>query len=233
MPKQKDLKRLIRARMEKTGESYTAARAHLVGGPARGASGKSDEAPTPLPEDYEKVAGMSDDAVREATGRSWPEWASFLDAQDAASWEHRKIADFVYEHGGDVSGWWSQMVTVAYERFRGLREVGQRRGGGYDVNRSRTIGVPLAELWNAFADEERRSAWLDDADLAFHHMAEPKSMRGRYPDGTKVDVYFTAKGEEKSSVSVQHREHPDREAADRARAASGARLDRLKALLTG
>ena len=221
MPKQKDLKRLIRARMKKTGESYTAARAHLVG-----------SAP-PLPDDYEKVAGMSDDAVRSATGRSWPEWAAFLDAQDAAAWEHRRIAAHVHEHGGDVSGWWAQMVTVAYERFRGLRDPGQRRGGGYDVNRSRTVGVPVADLWAAFADEERRAAWLDDDELVFHHLAEPKSIRGRYPDGTKVDVYFTSKGEEKSSVSIQHRDHPDRDAADAARAIWGERLDRLKTLLTG
>lgn len=30
MPKQKDLKRVIRSRMQKTGESYTAARAQLL-----------------------------------------------------------------------------------------------------------------------------------------------------------------------------------------------------------
>ena len=30
MPRQKDLKRLVRARMEKTGEAYTAARAQVL-----------------------------------------------------------------------------------------------------------------------------------------------------------------------------------------------------------
>ena len=65
MPKDKDLKRLIRARMDKTGESYTAARAHVVGAP-----------PAPLPEDHETVAGMRDEKVADATGRTWPEWVT-------------------------------------------------------------------------------------------------------------------------------------------------------------
>jgi len=85
MPKDKDLKRLIRARMTKTGESYTAARANLVTGPA---SPASDPAP-PLPDDYEKVAGMSDAAVSKSTGKTWPEWTAILDAADAVSMEHR------------------------------------------------------------------------------------------------------------------------------------------------
>ena len=44
MPKDKDLKRLIRGRMEKTGESYTAARAQLF------------DPPTLLPAEDEKLA---------------------------------------------------------------------------------------------------------------------------------------------------------------------------------
>lgn len=48
MPKNKDLKRLIRARMEKTGESYTAARSHLL------------SKDLPLPAEYAQLAGMRD-----------------------------------------------------------------------------------------------------------------------------------------------------------------------------
>ena len=56
MPKQKDLKRVVRARMRKTGESYTTARSHLVRGsePATG---------------YAALAGRSDATILEHTGR--------------------------------------------------------------------------------------------------------------------------------------------------------------------
>jgi hypothetical protein len=55
MPKNRDLKRLARSRMKKTGESYTAARAALVK--------KSMQ-------DLSERAGVSDRVVSERTGRS-------------------------------------------------------------------------------------------------------------------------------------------------------------------
>lgn len=220
MPKDKDLKRLVRARMEKTGESYTAARAHIL---------KND--PPPLPDDYEKLAGMGDAAVRKATGRTWPEWAGYLDAEGAHGWEHRAIAAHLGETF-DFSGWWAQMVTVAYERFRGLRDFGQRRGGGYDVNKSKTVPVGVDALWSAFDDEALRDRWLTGIDVHFHRATPVKSMRGKAPDGTRIDVYFTEKGPGKSSVSVQHQGHPDRDTADAMKAFWGERLEALKAELS-
>ncbi len=219
MPKDKDLKRLVRARMEKTGESYTAARAHLV----------SRNTPL-LPEDYESLAGMSDDAVRKATGMAWREWARALDAAGAAAMQHREIADHVHE-SYDVSGWWSQMVTVAYERFRGLRDKGQRRGGGYDVNKSRTFGVAVEALWQAVHDAATRARWLPDTDLTVTTATEPKSMRIRLSDDTRLDAYFTARSEVKSVLSIQHRGLPDREAAEAMKAYWGERLSALAELL--
>ncbi|MEJ2340869.1 MAG: hypothetical protein P8Y10_01570 [Gemmatimonadales bacterium] len=221
MPKNKDLKRLIRARMTKTGESYTAARSHLLA------------KDLPLPDDYEKLAGMSDNAVRRASGKTWQEWAKVLDQADAAQMEHREIADYVHSRF-EVSGWWAQMITVAYERFRMLRDVGQRRGGGYGMNKSKTIGVPVADLWDAFHDPDRRARWLPGVELTVRTATKPKSMRMRLEDDTPLNVYFTAKGAQKSSVSLQVLRLPDKETADRARALWHERLESLKEqLLTG
>ena len=224
MPKNKDLKRLIRARMAKTGESYTAARAHFVS-----ESGQKLH-PGQLPIEYQKLAGMSDDAIAKATAKSWPEWTTYLDELDAYTWEHRDIAAHL-DASFDFGGWWAQTVTVGYERLRGLRDYGQRRGGDYDVNKSRTVPVRLAELWNAFEDDHRK-AWLAEPALDFHRSTPMKSKRGSLPDGTKVDVYFTDKGPEKSSVSIQQRGIPTREEAEAAKRVWGERLDRLKAELT-
>ena len=57
------------------------------------------------------------------------------------------------------------MVTVGYERIRGLREKGQRRGGGYDVNKSKTVHVPIHKLYLAFSTKRTRSRWLGEVDL--------------------------------------------------------------------
>ena len=96
MPNDRDLKRLARSRMEKTGESYTAARAQLIK--------KSQQA-------LSERAGMSDTVVREKTGRTWEEWVRILDLRGARSMVHGDIARYLSEEH-DVSGWWAQAVTV-------------------------------------------------------------------------------------------------------------------------
>ena len=61
MTTQKDFKRLVRGRMQKTGESYTAARTQLL---------KQKPAPaavSPRPSEYAKLAGMSDAKLKENT----------------------------------------------------------------------------------------------------------------------------------------------------------------------
>ena len=212
MPKDKDFKRLVRTRMQKTGESYTAARAVLL------------ERRDPPPASYAELAGMSDDAVRKRTGRGWAEWVAELDRVEAVTMLHRDIARYVSSHY-DISDWWAQTVTVSYERIRGLRAPGQRRdgmkGGGFDVNKSKTLHVPVSDVYRMFSDAARRDAWLGNPDITPRTSHEDKSFRALWRDQageTAVDVYFYPKGERKTTVSVQHRKLPDQESADRARA---------------
>jgi hypothetical protein len=173
---------------------------------------------------------MSDAAVSKATGKTWPQWTAFLDSVDAATMEHPAIVDQLLANH-EIIGWWAQMVTVSYERFRGLRDVGQRRGGGYDVNRSRTIAVPVARLYSAFEDLESRGRWLPGIRLEIRTATRDKSMRCRLPADRPLDVHFTVKGDSKSTVSIQLRGLPDRETADEQRLFWSERLDRLKQVL--
>jgi hypothetical protein len=219
MPKQKDLKRLVRGRMEKTGESYTAARARLL-------EKRTTRTATP-PVDLAALAGTSDAAVAEKTGRTWQEWVRVLDRAGAAKLEHAAIARIVHEQHG-VPGWWSQTVTVGYERIRGLRERGQSRDGTYEVGKSKVYPVPLSELWTAFNRCER---WLDGAKLSMSKATRHKSMRMRWSDGTPVEAMFLAKGASKSQVHIQHRKLPSCAEAERMRAFWGACLARLAAIL--
>ena len=215
MPKQKDLKRLVRARMRKTGESYTTARAHLL---ARrtDAAPAARTAPARAPEpDYAKLAGMSDAAIEKATGCRWSRWVAALDHHGAAAMPHAAIAQLVHEKY-KIAGWWSQAVTVGYERIRGLREKGQRRGGGYAVNKSRTFAVPVERLYAAFT-AARLQHWLDAKPEL--RTAQPlKSVRMKWEDGTTVAIGFLRKGEAKSQVSLGHEGFPTKAQADRMRA---------------
>lgn len=220
MPTQKDLKRRIRRRMQKTGEAYTAARAQLL---------RKKEHPAPV--DFARLAGMSDEAVRKATGCTWERWTHALDRARAHEMPHREIARLVREKYR-VNSWWAQTVTVGYERIRGLREIGQRRTGAFEVNKSKTIGVPVSDLYRAFADKRRRTRWLGAVDLTIRTSRRDRSMRITWPDGSNLQIGFSAKGPARSQVTVQHGRLPDRRAADAQREFWTGRLTALMDQLT-
>lgn len=216
MPRQKDLKRIVRTRMERTGESYTAARLQLL---------RKKEEPAP---NYAETAGMSDAAVKKATGRDWTEWVKVLDGVKAAEKPHREIAKYVSSIG--TPDWWSQMVTVSYERIRGLRDRGQRRGGGYETNKSRTFAVPVAKLFDAFVKPRVRAKWLPNK-LGIVSANPNKRMRLRMEDDTLLEINFTSKGDAKSAVAIQHSKLPDKSAAANMKTWWGERFDALSGIL--
>ncbi len=227
MPTQKDFKRIVRARMEKTGESYTAARSALLTKAASAAAPKPAAPKSRWPE----LAGMSDAAVRTKTGRTWAQWVTTLDKERAWEWSHRDIATHLVEHHQGVSFWWGQTITVGYERIRGLRDVGQRRGGTYDANKTRTFAVDLETLYRMFADARRRRRWLSEGLTKIRTSRVNTSMRLDWDDGTRVMLHFTGKGPTKSSVSIQHSMLPDKASAEAAKAAWHERLNNLRDVL--
>jgi len=89
MPSQKDFKRVVRARMRKTGEAYTTARAQLLAKPSRSRTAKKTARSTAPAIDYGKLAGMSEAVVKEKTGCTWERWVKALDFHGAAELPHR------------------------------------------------------------------------------------------------------------------------------------------------
>jgi hypothetical protein len=233
MPANKDFKRLVRGRMQKTGESYTAARAHLLKQEpaiaARPAAAPSAAAVSRTV-DYARLAGRSDAILKARTGCTWERWVKALDHAQAYTWSHREIAKHVSEKY-KVPGWWAQTVTVGYERIKGLRAVGQRRDGSFEANKSRTFSVPLVRLYRAFHDSRTRARWLPGVDLTVRTATRGKSMRITWPDRTSVAVGFASRGAGKSQVAVQHEKLADRAAAARMKQYWAERLDALGQVL--
>jgi uncharacterized protein YndB with AHSA1/START domain len=217
MTRQKSFKRLIRARMEKTGESYTTARAVLL----------AAEEPTVT---EGPALTMSDEAIRSRTGRGWEEWFDLLDEWGAAERPHREIARWLAEEQG-VDSWGSQGVTVSYERARGLRAVGERPDG-FAITASKTVAVPVDRLYDAFLDESLRARWLPEDGLRERTASKAKSARFDWGDGeTRVNVGFTPKSEGKSTVALEHERLPDAEEAERMKAFWRDRVAALKEML--
>jgi uncharacterized protein YndB with AHSA1/START domain len=246
MPTNKDFKRLVRARMEKTGEAYTAARANLLkrtpapsisapavaltdGGPADGGPGLKTRPPVERI-DYAKLAGMSDAAIKKATGCDWEKWVFVLDYAGAHDWSHRAIADYVHTTW-KVKDWWTQMLTVGYERIKGLRAKGQRRDGGFEANKSRTLNASAAAVFKAFAHARVRKHWLPGVKLTVKKATPNRSVRMRWDDGTPVEVWIVPKGTKKTTAQIQHRKLVDKDDADRRKHYWDGRLTALAKVL--
>jgi uncharacterized protein YndB with AHSA1/START domain len=160
-----------------------------------------------------------------ATGRDWAEWCRLLDGERAHTLTHAAIARMVADKFGG-GPWWSQMVTVGYERIRGLRAV-HEKPGGFEVGRSKTIAAPIARVYKAWQSPAGRRKWLTDADFKITAAQENKTLRLVWVDGTsRAQIYFVDKGD-KTAVTVQHGKLKDANAADKMKKYWGVQLDRL------
>lgn len=151
---------------------------------------------------------VADEKVVEATGRGWDDWLRLLDEWDAASRSHAEIASWLHDQHG-VDSWYSQSITVGYERVRGLRAPGQRPDG-FAVSASKTIAVPVERLFEAFDDPALRERWLSGAQLHPRRATAPKSARYDWEQGgSRVNVGFDSVTDVKSRVTVSHERLPD------------------------
>ncbi len=227
MPRNKDLKRLVRARMKKTGEAYTAARAQLLKKPRSKPSPRLAAALSAAPkQDYAALAGMSDASIKAKTGCNWERWVKALDRWGADKKSHREIVSMVAKTWKN-KGWWAQTVTVGYERIKGLRARGQRRDGSYEATKSRTFDVPVTTLYDAWADKSVRDRWLASENVKVRTATAPKSIRLGLADGSILAVGFLPKGKTKSAVAVSQNKLPDKETANRLKHYWSEQLDAL------
>jgi len=173
----------------------------------------------------------SDEAVQRGTGRGWDEWLAVLDEWGAVERSHAEIAGWLMEQHR-LSGWWTQTITVTYERERGLRAPGSSRDGQFEASASKTVAAPAERLFEAFVDPAVRERWLPGAPLRERTSQPGKSARFDWEDGsTRVVVGFTPKDAGKSQVSLVHQRLPDAAAADRSKSYWRERLVALKQLL--
>ncbi len=180
-----------------------------------------------------KFGGISDEATRKATGRSWGQWLKILDKAGARKMDHQSIAAHLEKHHPEVGDWWCQMVTVGYEQARGMRQK-HEKPGGFEISGSKTIAAPVTAVFTAWQDAKTRRRWLAAEAITIRKATANKSMRITWTDGrTSVNVSFYAKGMGKSQVSVQHGKLPDAKAAARMKTYWAGKLDGLKALVEG
>ncbi|MGB8338283.1 MAG: SRPBCC domain-containing protein [Burkholderiales bacterium] len=154
---------------------------------------------------------IGDEAVFNATGKTWQEWFDLLDKSGCKKMPHKDIAALVAKKYA-MPAWWSQMVAVTYEQSRGIRQA-HEKPQGFEISVSKTIHLPRALVFNAWHDNKMRRQWLKN-EIAIRKATPEKSLRITWSDDmTSLSVEFVAKGEGKTQVVVQHKKLADAKTA--------------------
>jgi hypothetical protein len=238
MTEARKLKKAIRARARKTGESYAAARRSYLKPPA-------PPKPAPRPKTG-ALGGVSDAASIKSTGHGLEHWFAVLDAYSQGRKGHTEAARHLHEDHG-VPGWYCQGITVAWERARGHRAMNQGCDGDFQVSVSRVMPVDLPELFRLVGDRKERARWLKDADPALVRaltagftagkskglrMVNPRRARLRYRwEPGVVEIALEPRPGGKSTIVAANTGLPDAYAVERRRALWRDALDGLRAYL--
>jgi hypothetical protein len=213
MTKQESFKRRVRARMEKTGERYAAARQALIeqaDGPNNGPGVRT----------WISQPETSDDAVAAATGRGWDQWIDVIERWDGDGDDHAAVARYLEaEHG--LHGWWAQTVTVGFERITGRRLPHQKADGTFAVSKSATVDLAADRLRSMLLDDTDRAELFPGHRTERRSKPTSKSIRIGFESGVAV-IGLTSVGDgggtgdqARTKVTVQHEKLPDLDAVDR------------------
>lgn len=176
-----------------------------------------------------KSAGISEEAVKKATGKTWKQWIAALDKAGCKQLSHKEIARLVNDRF-ETGDWWSQMVTVGYEKATGKR-VKHERPDGFEISRTKMIEAPVSAAFQAWLKPAKRSKWLTEP-VTIRTSTSNKSMRLNWSDGVQLlSVGFYPKGTGKTQVAVQHGKLPSAAAAEKAKRFWSAALIELKSQL--
>jgi hypothetical protein len=171
----------------------------------------------------------SDEAVKAKTGKVWAEWFKILDKAGAKKWLHKEIAAYLHDEQ-KISSWWAQMVSVAYERERGIRQKFQKCTGEFSASGSRTLAVPLARAYEAWTDETLRQRWLPNAKMEITSATPGKYVRAKWGD-SRLSVGFYSRGPAKAQVAVDHGKLASSSESAKMKSYWFAALNRLESLL--
>jgi hypothetical protein len=152
------------------------------------------------------MSEISDEKIKEATGKTWPEWKKIMDGFGASDKPHPEIASTLNKQHG-VPGWWCQMLTVRYEQSIGRRKVGQGNDGEFSVGASRTIDGSESEALNWWL---KKIEGLDNfngktfkGEPFLSETAKHPYWRVNLADGSRVVMGVYPKSS-KSSLAVEH-----------------------------
>lgn len=245
----KKLKRSIRERTKRTGESYAAARRQVLA-KVKAKRAESSAAAASKARSRPATGTVSEAKCVEKTGYGFDHWFALLDKFGAPKKGHTAAARHLREEH-NVSPWYCQAITVSYERARDLRTVNQACAGDFQVSVSRVLPTSFAASLELLETAPGKSRWyqgIDEtiaSDLAkalrtkgVQHRGQRASLRFSSSNGKadsrengKVEIELSAHQELRSRVMVRVTKLADAESVECHRDRWRQSLDHFRDLL--
>lgn len=233
----KKLKSKIRERAARTGESYSTARRHVLAQLQKERDGKT-AATAQRARSGHAIGSVSEARCIEKTGAGFDHWFAVLD-RFGAKQGHTALAKHLREEQG-VSAWYAQSITVAYERAKGLRELGQSCAGDYQTSVSRTLSLGLDDARALLTRKPKRARWLDGLDGPYAQLLEAALRSARFKAGKDVirlrhraplgaiELELRPKDDAKTVLTLRHTKIGDEPSREAAKAAWKVVLDAVR-----
>ena len=167
--------------------------------------------------------------MKAKTGKDWSGWFGWLDKAGAAKLEHKAIARWLSVNHG-IPGWWCQMITVEYERVRGLRARHETKEG-FSVSATRTLKTSVSALYAATANASQRKKWFPKGAFEASSQTRDKYVRGAWKDSARLEFGFYPKGDGKAQIALQVSKLTRRGDVESERTAWRSALSKLQTML--
>ncbi len=168
---------------------------------------------------------MSDTAITAKTGKGWEAWFAALDKAGAAKLDHKAIALLLTGKMG-LGDWHGQMVSVSYERARGIRAANQKCDGEFSVSVTRVFDAPLSRLFMTAT----KGGWFPRGKFEETSRTRDKYWRGKWNGAGRLSIGFYAKGQ-KAQIAIDSGKLADAAIVEKERAAWKKALFKLEGLL--
>jgi hypothetical protein len=168
---------------------------------------------------------MSDAAITAKTGKGWEAWFAALDKAGGAKLDHKAIALLLTGKMG-LGDWYGQMVSVSYERARGIRAANQKCDGEFSVSVTKVLEVPLSRLFTVAT----KGGWFPKGTFEETSRTRNKYWRGKWNKDGRLSIGFYAKGQ-KAQIAVDSGRLSDAAKVEKERAAWKKALTKLEVLL--
>lgn len=170
---------------------------------------------------------FTDEALQKTTGKNWQEWIACLEEWGAKERSYLEISRYLSDEFG-LNDWWSQGITVGYERKTVRRSVGKLSAGVFSAGIDTTINASIELTHSTIVDGLLRHQWLDGSVVRLRTSLAPKFARFDDYEAKVIIVFtLTKEGDENCQVQLQADTFTSTEAGEEWKAAWEPRLAQL------